>query len=863
MTKQTKLQFTPSAPEAAAPVRCLGLDFESEAARRAYFRDELRRRLPELRGIEGFPEGSDDDILRLSDPPYYTACPNPWLSDFIREWESAKEGERPLVSTPYAADVSEGKNNPIYMAHAYHTKVPHPAIMRYLLHYTHPGDIIFDGFAGTGMAGVAAAMCGDAQAVAALGVKGAEVGVRHAVCSDLSPIATLISATYTLTFDALRFKQRAEDILAQVDEELGWMFRTTVDGHAATLNYGIWSDVFACPHCGAEINLFRESVDLDKETLRTTFPCPHCGTALTKRSLTTLWETVYDPLLATTARLNRKDLVRVNYTLPNGKRGEREATDEDRALIKRIEEMQPTKGERTFRMPEGEESRRNDRIGVTHVHQFYTRRNFIYLSRVNELAQGDVFLQAWVTSVMQRTTCCYKFTLDRKFGILTGTLYIPSLSVELYPKSILKRKIRDFVKTAYPTRGHGAVSLNSATSLSNLPSDSIDYIFTDPPFGANIMYSELNSIWEGWLGVHTCCAPEAIINRVQHKALGDYQQLMMGALREYYRVLKPGRWITVEFSNTQAAVWNAIQRALQSVGFLVVHVAALDKQQGSFKAVTTTTAVKQDLVISCIKPSAKVNAQLAEGGDVDPWDVVDDYIACLEVHREEARHTTQVNERTAKILMDRMVSFYVQRGLDVPLSAQQFQRGLAERYLERDGMWFTAEQAARYDALRRSTEGFQASAFVIDSEQAGILWLSQQLYERPQTISELRLGWMAALQGQRRGDVIPELSDVLAENFIEQADHHWRRPNVQDDRDVDALRIKSLLRAFKQYVEIAMKPRGKIAEARVEALRAGFKDCYIRHDYATIVRVFDRLPATLRDDDEFLLQLYDIAQSKL
>lgn len=72
------------------------------------------------------------------------------------------------------------------MAHAYHTKVPHPAIMRYILHYTQPGDIVFDGFCGTGMTGVAAQLCGSKSDVDALGEKGVKVGVRHSVCTDLS-----------------------------------------------------------------------------------------------------------------------------------------------------------------------------------------------------------------------------------------------------------------------------------------------------------------------------------------------------------------------------------------------------------------------------------------------------------------------------------------------------------------------------------------------------------------------------------------------------------------------------------------------------------------------------------------------------
>ncbi len=76
---------------------------------------------------------------------YYTACPNPFIADFIRCYGKLYDPEEPYSKEPFAADVSEGKNDPIYNAHSYHTKVPHKAIMRYILHYTQPGDIVFDG----------------------------------------------------------------------------------------------------------------------------------------------------------------------------------------------------------------------------------------------------------------------------------------------------------------------------------------------------------------------------------------------------------------------------------------------------------------------------------------------------------------------------------------------------------------------------------------------------------------------------------------------------------------------------------------------------------------------------------------------
>ena len=105
--------------KAKKQVECLGMTFENDEARRVYFLEKLREKLkdPEFRKIEGFPIGSDDDILTLSDPPYYTACPNPFIEDFIRCYGNPYDPETDNYRRePFAADVSEGKNDPIYNA---------------------------------------------------------------------------------------------------------------------------------------------------------------------------------------------------------------------------------------------------------------------------------------------------------------------------------------------------------------------------------------------------------------------------------------------------------------------------------------------------------------------------------------------------------------------------------------------------------------------------------------------------------------------------------------------------------------------------------------------------------------------------
>ena len=139
-------------------------------------------------------------------------------------------------------------------------------------------------------------------------------------------------------------------------------------------------------------------------------------------------------------------------------------------------------------------------------------------------------------------------------------------------------------------------------SRSLLPNDSVDYVFTDPPFGENLYYADLNYLVESWHGVYTCPDPEAIVDQVRGKSVLGYQHLMEGCFKEYFRTLKPGRWITVVFHNSKNAVWNAIQQGMFAAGFVVADVRTMDKQQRSYRQVTST-AVKQDLVISAYKPN--------------------------------------------------------------------------------------------------------------------------------------------------------------------------------------------------------------------------------------------------------------------
>ena len=621
------------------PVTCLGMAFKNDDERRKHFTELLREKLkdPEFRKIEGFPIGEDEDILALSDPPYYTACPNPWIADFIAEWEAQKSEKSEGYEyhrEPFAADVSEGKNDPIYNAHSYHTKVPHKAIMRYILHYTQPGDIVFDGFCGTGMTGVAAQMCGDRDTVISLGylVKPdgtifqeeetdesgkkvwkpfSKLGARNAIMNDLSPIATFISNNYSSAYRSHDWGGISRRFISNLEEKWGWLYQTKHSDKKTVgkINYVVWSDVFICPECSAELVFYDVAFNETKGKVRDSFLCYSCSASLSKKVVSRATEKYFDSILMQPNTRNKQVPASISY-IAKGKRHKKKPDLKDLSILSEIDNrlanlkippipMMHQGGEKW-----GEIWRAGYHYGVTHVHHFFTSRNFLILHDAWQTAPNKKIKWA-ISAVLNYINKKQSFTGGG--GGMPGVLYIASLVQEKNFIDVLERKLNSLDKVMpelSKIQSRNICGTQSTSSLSStIGTGTIDYVFVDPPFGSNIMYSEGSFLWESQLSVWTNQKEEAIESVYQKKKIDDYRSLMTSCFKELHRILKPGRWITVEFSNTQSSVWNSIQSALADVGFVVANVSALDKKQGGFKSITTPTAVKQDLVISAYKPN--------------------------------------------------------------------------------------------------------------------------------------------------------------------------------------------------------------------------------------------------------------------
>ncbi|MFU3144978.1 DNA methyltransferase [Pseudomonas aeruginosa] len=894
------------------PVECLGQTFPSDEARREYYLKLLAEKLkdPAFRKIEGFPQGTDEAILSLSDPPYYTACPNPFIGDFITHYGKRYDSSSPYSKEPFAADVSEGKNDPIYNAHSYHTKVPHKAIMRYIEHYTKPNDVVLDGFCGTGMTGVAVAHMGQG---------------RSAVLLDLSPIATFIARNLNGSLDAIGFSRAANELVAAIQKaetslystnHTGWKVRdrkTVAHKHyrhagsaKGEVEFVLYSDVVACSNCGAQHPFYSIAVDEIEDSLRSAIKCPSCGVVAKESDWETVYETRIDPLLNVPHKEAKTVPVLINYSVGSS-RFEKIPDDDDLLAIQNAEAAVTDVGFPVVELIQGKETQRNAPRGITHLHHFFTPRELYCVAllrdRINKWPDASLrhALLFALTACLPYASRMRRFRADRKGGgPLSGTLYVGSL---ITPPNVLKSFLRNAETIASSlayqrsTPRSNVISTQSSTLMVGIPDKCIDYVFVDPPFGSNFDYSELNFFWESLLGVVTRQTAEAIVSSSQEKQLNDYRRLLTQSFKEFFRVLKPGRWMTVEFSNTQASVWNTIQTSLQEAGFVVANVSALDKKQGSFKAVMTTTAVKQDLVISAYKPNGGLEERFSSAGGTEEsvWDFVRTHLGYLPRVKVKGGELEFIAERDPRIIFDRMVAWFVRHNVPVPMSTQEFQAGLSRRFVERDGMVFLADQVGEYDKKRLQVAVAPQMEMFVSDERSAIDWLADFLKRRPSTYQEIHPEFISQLgAGWKKHESKPELAALLDGNFIQydgtgevpsqihsylstnhkdlrgleknspalvaKAKDRWYVPDPNKAQDLEKKREKALLKEFDHYRAFTGR---RLKEFRLEVLRAGFRAAWAEKDYQTIISLAQKIPEDALQEDEKLLTLYDLALTRV
>ena len=508
------------------------------------------------------------------------------------------------------------RSDPAYNAHSYLTKVPLAAIRPFVEAYTQPGDLVLDPFAGSGMTGVAAAISG-----------------RRAVLRDINVLGRHIGANYVNLVDAERYRAAVRATVQSALERVGDVYATRCgrcDGRAE-LSRTTWSMVCECRHCGGKLNFYRE---LERAGWsKSKMDCPHCGQGFVLRGTRRIGE---EPVLDTIACECAPKLVDQEPSPPlvqariEGLAWPDLAIGSDRQMF---------------------QASALAKHNLVTTASFFSERNLAVLAALREgieeeddMAMRRKLLFAF-TAILARASKRYQWSRKRPLNAAHQHYYIAPVFYEWNVIDLFERKteavvrsdafIREerrsaaFVRAELETGDELPVEyeLGSADAL-DLPDESVDYVFTDPPFGSNIFYSDMSLFQEAWLGGTTDHDREAVVDRsgngAKRRTAERYEALIAGALSECHRVLKPHGRLSLVFSNSSGAMWALVQRAVAAARFVIDadHITVLDKGQRSVKGLASgfENIVTADLVLSMRKAGIDDNVsefRLAPEGFLD------------------------------------------------------------------------------------------------------------------------------------------------------------------------------------------------------------------------------------------------------
>jgi len=500
-------------------------------------------------------------------------------------------------------------------------------------------------------------------------------GARKAVLYELGGLGSFVSKTMCNPPCPKEFKKAAEDLLDIAQKEIGWVYETKdPEGNKGALRNAIWADVLLCQQCGAEINYWDAVVRRDPLHLVDKFKCPSCKETVMVTDCDRQTKKGRDKILGRDVVSKKRVLARV-YGRTGTTTWQREPTEQDIELVERVLRSPIPTYAPKHKIVWGDLYRSGYHTGITHLHHFYTRRNFLVMTTLWHLIDSSpAHLQDALRLLVLSYNSTHSTLMTRVVvkdgendfvltGAQSGVLYVSGLPVE---KNILfgvKRKTSSIMQAFELVSGsQSKVEVCNASSTKlHLPDECIDYVFTDPPFGDFIPYAEINQLNELWLGNLTNRSDEIIVSNAQGKDIDSYGRLMGSVFKEISRVIKADGKATVVFHSAKAAIWRALSLAYSTAGLNVVATSVLDKIQASFKQVVSTVSVKGDPLLLLSK---KRNENL----------ITEIQTAEQAFHEvmEHGRLENNPQEREPERLYSRYAARCLEMGIGVSLNAGEF-----------------------------------------------------------------------------------------------------------------------------------------------------------------------------------------------
>jgi len=737
---------------------------------------------------------------------YYSGDkPNPNLRAFVEQHikERPYDPETDDYDVPaFDKPIETTKATAIYNMHTYWSKKPHDAIRQYIRHYTKPGDLVLDPFCGSGGTALAALMEG-----------------RKAIAIDRSPAATFITKNYCTPVDVDELQRAFEELKRKVKPEIDWLYETRCDrcGGKATTAYTVYSQVFQCPRCLEKVPRF-DCVEADGQTAKgepkKVSACPHC----LKKGL----------VEEITARDEKFGVipVLVSYACKSGcrpARGIRKYNDThikkrdyfDKYDLGKLREISSQDIPYWFpKNPMLNVASDTERWGllwrpyhgdIRRVDQFFEKRTLwalsLILSSISSIENGHIHdaLKFVFSSCLLGLS---KMLRESNTAIMEGVLYMPPVYKEISVLNSFLNKGRAVASGLVDLLSIGCtdaiMSCQSACELTSIVSNSIDYIFTDPPYSNKRQYGELNFIWESWLGLDTNWHnDEIIVNETRGMSEDDWARMMKVSLKECYRVLKPGRWLSLCYHDTSEGTWSLVQDMMAECGFISDSsetAVFIDAKQKSIKQRTADKVNKRDLVINFRKPKpGELTSSIAITGNEDKTtfnekvrQIIRDYLGA---------NPGSTKDRIYDEVVSRMVRSGQMEAHDFnELLGQVAEEAKVESGKNGGGRWYLKEtELVIADAAENARE--DAAAEKLREFIKG--FLNKNPGDEGVHYSDLFEHYIYAVKDKPRR----QLAEFLPDYFYKTEQGTWRLPaSEEEEKAKREARVKGLGRRVKRYI---------------------------------------------------------------
>jgi DNA modification methylase len=520
-----------------------------------------------------------------------------------------------------------GRSDAIYNGHSYLTKVPVMAIVPFIEEYSQEGDTIVDIFAGSGMTAIAAKMTG-----------------RNAIVSDISRLGKHIGTGYLSSVLPSNLENEAKKIFSESKKKVGHVYDTLRTDDECKMPFGktIWSFVYECQHCKSEINYYRT---LEANNWKTTnLTCLCCKQEFIKRGGKYLRD---EPVVVSLKGVNKKLI-------------EQPLCSFDFKQIEDAENSDIFEHFPNLEIPEDREMYKRSALkkwNLTSTNKFFSHRNAIVLldlwERFNHVEDNDLKqkLKFAFTAILPRASKRYQWSKKAPLNAAIQNYYIAPVFYEWNVYELIERKITAIIKadnmiTNYQsdhnvkTKTEQKYVTASADNLKHINDNSVELVFTDPPFGSNIFYSDMNLFHEAWLGEYTDQKSEAVMRttgKEKEKSKENYKDILTKAFKESYRILKEDGHLSIVFGNSQGSIWAVVQQAIRDAGFTnkPTNITILDKGQRSVKGLNSGTekVVTLDLIVTVKKASNNNTENNNELIDCD-IDIVKELIDKIEFNED-------------------------------------------------------------------------------------------------------------------------------------------------------------------------------------------------------------------------------------